>query len=99
MSRMGTGEGRTDAAAADAAEFVRFCYRRRRMAWPEIYDDMCAVAARGSFRGWGYVELAERGVRFTLADLPRLAALVERVVHEERRATVAATLASAPGSA
>ena len=30
----------------DAAEFVRFCYRRRRVGWPELYDEMCAVRPR-----------------------------------------------------
>ena len=35
----------------DAVEFIRFCYRRRRVGWPELYDEMCAVAARGLFRG------------------------------------------------
>jgi hypothetical protein len=68
----------------DAAEFIRFCYRRRRVAWPEIYDDMCAVAARGSFRGWSFTDLARNGISFTIADMPGLAAMVERVVSEER---------------
>jgi len=69
---------------ADAVEFIRFCYRRRRVAWPEIYDDMCAVAARGSFRGWGFTDLARYGISFTISELPVLAAIVERVVGEER---------------
>ena len=29
---------------ADAVEFIRFCYARRRVGWPELYDEMCAVA-------------------------------------------------------
>ena len=74
----------------EALEFVRYCYQRRRVAWPELYDEMCAVAARGLFNGWGFVELAEHGIGFSLADLPHLAALVgdvsraeaERRVHE-----------------
>jgi hypothetical protein len=24
----------------DAADFIRFCYRRRRVGWPELYDEM-----------------------------------------------------------
>jgi len=68
----------------DCLEFVRFCYRRRRVAWPALYDEMSAVAARGAFRGMGYADLAERGISFCLNDLPRLAALVERVVLEEQ---------------
>lgn len=65
-------------------EFVRFCYRRRRVSWPELYDEMCAVAARGSFRGLGYAELADFGITFSLSELPRLVALTQQVVHEER---------------
>lgn len=45
---------------------------------------MILVACRGHFHGYGFVELAERGVVFSLADLPRLAALVARVAAEER---------------
>jgi hypothetical protein len=78
----GEGEG----ASAEVVDFVRFCYRRRRVAWPEIYDDMCAVAARGEFRGWRLADLAVHGIGFTIAELPRLAALVDRVVEEERTA-------------
>ncbi len=70
-------------ASAEALEFVRFCYRRRAVAWPQLYDEMCAVAARGEFNGWGYRELAEHGIEFGLPKLPRLAALAGRVALEE----------------
>jgi len=69
-------------APDEALEFVRFCYRRRRVAWPALYDEMCAVAARGAFRGLGYAELADRGISFCLGELHQLAALTERVVAE-----------------
>lgn len=69
-----------------ALEFVRFCYRRRRVAWPALYDEMCAVAARGSFRGMGFGELLEHGVSFCLSDLPRLVELSELIVAEEHSA-------------
>jgi len=85
-----------------ALEFVRFCYRRRRVAWPSLYDEMSAVAARGTFRGMGYGELAERGVSFCLGDLPRLVALTERVVREDSTLTEPipgmASLSLAPAS-
>jgi hypothetical protein len=68
----------------DAVEFVRFCYRRRRVGWPELYDEMCAVANRGLFRGFGCDDLAARGVAFGLFDMPGLAALAARVVEEEK---------------
>ena len=70
----------------DAVEFVRFCYRRRRVGWPELYDEMCAVANRGLFRGYGSDDLAAHGVAFGLFDMPRLAALASRIVEEEKSA-------------
>ena len=42
---------------AEAEAFIRFCYRRRAVQWPELYDEMCAVAARGDYRGLEYEEL------------------------------------------
>ena len=72
------------APSPEAVEFVRFCYARRRLGWPELYDEMCAVAGRGLFRGWGPDELADHGVTFTLLEMPRLAGLVAQVVREER---------------
>ena len=64
----------------DIAEFIRFCHRRRRVGWPEIYDEMCAVAARREFHGWDQDELASRGICFTLFEMPRMAAWVRLVV-------------------
>jgi len=68
----------------EVVEFIRFCRARRRVGWPELYDEMILVACRGHFHGYGFAELAERGVVFSLAELPRLAALVARVAAEER---------------
>lgn len=70
-------------ASPDAAEFVRFCYRRRRVGWPELYDEMCAVAGRGLYRGWGSDELNAEGIGFSLFEMPALAALVHRIIAEE----------------
>ncbi len=82
---------RIHSADADVAlEFVRFCYRRRSVAWPALYDEMCAVAARGVFRGMGFGDLVEHGVSFCLSDLPRLVELSELVVAEDHAATGAA---------
>ena len=69
---------------AEAVEFVRFCYRRRAVAWPELYDEMCAVAARGDYRGMDYEQLQRLGIGFALAALPRLAELAARVIAQER---------------
>jgi hypothetical protein len=70
----------------DAVEFIRFCYRRRRVGWPELYDEMCAVAARGLFRGLVTEDLAAHGIGFSLFDMPALAALSTRIVVEEQAA-------------
>jgi hypothetical protein len=74
----------------EAVDFVRFCYRRRRVGWPELYDEMCAVATRGLFQGMGHDALAEIGIGFSLFETPRLAALVTRVAGEEQAARRAA---------
>ena len=74
----------SEATSADAAEFVRFCYRRRQVGWPELYDEMCAVGSRGLFRGWDVAELAEHGIGFSLFAMPALATLVGQVVAEEQ---------------
>jgi len=75
-----------DSGLTDAAlDFVRFCYRRRHAGWPELYDEMCRVASRGMYHGWGFGELAEHGIAFGLAEMPRLAALVSEVVQDADR--------------
>ena len=85
----------------EAEAFVRFCYQRRRVGWPELYDEMCAVATRGLYRGMGTEALAEIGVGFSLFETPKLAQLVARIVAEEqaaRRAAKAAVTAGPIGS-
>ena len=74
----------TRAPDPDAIEFVRFCYRRRRFGWPELYDEMCAVAGRGLFRGYDADDLAGIGVGFSLFDMPGLAVIAAQVVSEEQ---------------
>ena len=69
---------------AEAEAFVRFCYRRRSVAWPELYDEMCAVAAREEYQGMGYEQLQGLGIGLALAALPRLAELANRVIAQER---------------
>jgi hypothetical protein len=72
------------ALTAEAVEFVRFCYDRRKVGWPELYDEMCGVAGRGLFRGWGADDLAQHGIAFTLDAMPALAALVTEIVTQDR---------------
>jgi hypothetical protein len=83
------------AITADAVEFIRFCHARRRVGWPELYDEMCAVASRGLFRGWGPDELAAHGIGFGLFEMPRLASTVSQIVAEDRARAKAATIAAA----
>jgi len=78
----------------EAEAFVKFCYQRRRVGWPELYDEMCAVATRGLFRGMGHEDLAEIGVGFSLFETPRLAQLVTRIASEEQAARRAARAAA-----
>jgi len=73
-----------DDVPAEVLAFIRYCYQRRGLGWPELYDEMCAVAARGSYRGMDYDGLARLGIGFSLCEMPRLAALANRVVAEER---------------
>jgi hypothetical protein len=80
----------------DAVEFIRFCYRRRRVGWPELYDEMCAVAARGLFRGYGSDDLAALGIGFSLFDMPALAAMSSGVVAQEQALRRPVTVTIAP---
>ena len=80
-----------------AIDFVRFCYRRRKVGWPELYDEMCAVAGRGLYHGYSVDDLGGIGVGLTLFELPALAAIVHRVVAEdqERRRRTAIAIRAA----
>jgi hypothetical protein len=87
MNRTNAGErafAATPAVEPEAIDFVRFCHRRRRVGWPELYDEMCAVAGKGLYRGYGPEELAEIGIGFGLFQMPSLAGLVSRVVAEDQ---------------
>jgi hypothetical protein len=71
---------RREVPPADVAEFIRFCHHRRPTGWPELYDEMCSVAARREFHGWGHDQLAAHGITFALPEMPRLAAWVRAVI-------------------
>jgi hypothetical protein len=68
----------------EAIEFVRFCYRRRHVGWPELYDEMCAVAGRGLYHGFAADDLGRIGIGFALDQMPALATIVHQVVAEDR---------------
>ncbi len=86
-----------DEADPEAVEFVRFCRARRHVGWPELYDEMWAVASRGLFRGFSITELEERGIGFSLYGTPRLAAIAAAVIEEERGTRPPASSARARG--
>jgi hypothetical protein len=85
------------AMTADAVEFIRFCYARRRVGWPELYDEMCAVAARGLFRGLEVEDLAAHGIGFGLSEMPALAAMASGIVAEELALRKPMTVVITPG--
>jgi hypothetical protein len=86
MDRSNGGDRGAAAASseAEALEFVRFCHRRKHVGWPELYDEMCAVAGKGLYRGYRTEELADIGIGFGLFQMPALAGLVSRVVAEDQ---------------
>lgn len=84
---------------ADAVEFIRFCYARRRVGWPELYDEMCAVASRGLFRGWGPDDLESHGIKFGLLEMAHLSTTVADIVAEDRARAKAPIPSRAGGGA
>lgn len=64
----------------DVVSFIQFCHHRRGVGWPELYDEMCGVAARREFQGWDHADLASRGLTFSLFEMPRLAGWVRAVL-------------------
>jgi len=79
---------------ADVVSFIRFCHHRRGVGWPELYDEMCGVAARREFHGWDHADLESRGLTFSLFEMPRLASWVRAVLEAaaEERETAASRL-------
>jgi hypothetical protein len=84
--RPGQPDALGEAPPADVADFIRFCHHRRQVGWPELYDEMCAVAARREFNGWDHDQFAARGLTFSLFEMPRLAGWVRTVLATSREA-------------
>lgn len=74
------GDPPADLPPPDVIEFIRFCHERKRVGWPELYDEMCAVAARREFNGWDHDQFAARGLTFSLFEMPRLSGWVRAVL-------------------
>jgi len=66
--------------APELIAFIRYCHQRHGASWPELYDEMCAVAARREYRGWDHDQLAARGLTFSLFEMPRLAGWARAVL-------------------
>ncbi|MGH2500119.1 MAG: hypothetical protein ACRDF0_08545 [Candidatus Limnocylindria bacterium] len=72
-----------------AIEFIVFCFRRRAVEWPLLYDEMCNVAGTRLYKGLGYEELKGAGLDFTLAGLARTSRITSEVTRRMRQEAVA----------
>jgi len=75
--------------AALAIEFIAFCFQRRSVEWPQLYDEMCYVAGNRLYKGLGYDELREAGLDFTLSGLARTSRVAAEVTRSMRREALA----------
>jgi hypothetical protein len=73
-----------DRIAQVAFDFISFCFARRAVEWPLLYDEMCYVASNRIYRGLGYVELREVGLDLTLGGLVRTSRIANEVTREIR---------------
>jgi hypothetical protein len=71
--------------AALAIEFIAFCFERRSVGWPQLYDEMCYVAGNRLYKGLGYEELKAAGLDFTLSGLARTSRVTAEVTRSMRR--------------
>ena len=77
--------------AVQAIEFIAFCFRRRAVEWPVLYDEMCYVAGNRLYKGLGYDELSEAGLDLTLGGSARMSRLASEVTRQIRERPVATT--------
>ena len=75
----------SERAGAVAIEFIAFCFERRGVGWPQIYDEMCYVAGNRLYKGLGYEELSAAGIDFTLGGLGRTSRIAGEVTSRMRR--------------
>jgi len=75
--------------ASLAIEFIAFCFQRRAVGWPQIYDEMCYVAGNRLYKGLGYDELREAGLDFTLSGLARTSRVTAEVTRSMRHQALA----------
>ena len=70
-----------------AIDFISFCFARRSVEWPLLYDEMCFVASNRLYRGLGYAELREAGLDLALGGLAKTSRLTNAVTREMRHET------------
>ncbi len=86
--RGGGDEGLTSERAGTVAiEFIAFCFERRGVGWPKLYDEMCYVAGNRLYKGLGYEELSAAGIDFTLVGLARTSRIAGEVTNRMRQLT------------
>ena len=73
-----------ESIAQVAIDFISFCFSRRSVEWPLLYDEMCYVASNRLYRGLGYGELREIGLDLTLSGLVRTSQIANEVTREMR---------------
>lgn len=73
-----------DRIAQVAIDFISFCFSRRAVEWPLLYDEMCHVASNKLYRGLGYEELRDVGLDLTLGGLVRTSRITNEVTREMR---------------
>jgi len=67
-----------------AIDFIAFCFERRGVGWPVLYDEMCYVASNRLYRGLGYEELREVGLDLALSGLVKTSRITNEVVRQVR---------------
>jgi hypothetical protein len=73
-----------DRIAQVVIDFISYCFSRRAVQWPVLYDEMCYVASNKLYRGLGYEELREVGLDLTLGGLVRTSRIANEVTRDMR---------------
>ncbi len=77
-----------------AIDFIVYCFARRSVQWPQLYDEMCFVAGNRLFKGLGYEELRDAGLDLTLGGMSRTSRLASEVTKQSRTGPLAAARAT-----
>lgn len=72
-----------------SVDFIAFCFSRKAVEWPRLYDEMCYVASNRLYNGLGYDELNQAGVDFTLSGIAKMSRIAKEVTRQMRGAALA----------